>query len=430
MKFTNSIELYRESCNYLPLGVSSPIRTFSSVDTPPLYITKAIGCELQDVDGNHYIDFINGLGPALFGHSPKFIREAIVDNFDGGMVHSLNQESEIKAARIICENNDFIDKVRFVCSGSEAVMSALRLARAFTNKNALLKFNGCYHGHSDMALGGRFNKKVTSKGIPDSLDSSTFITTYNDIESLRECFAENGSDLAAAIIEPIATNMGLILPDMEFLATLRELCTKHKVILIFDEVVVGFRYRIGSIAPIFGISPDLVIFGKILGGGTPIGAYAGKDEIMSLLENRSFVFPGGTFAANPFTLRAVLAVLEKVSEEGFYQDLDAKGDFLCKKLNKGFNSTSLSYSSSNYGSLVSLNLSGKPGLLKNHFDVNLQNEDLFAKLHLKLAEKGFLIPPSIEEPIFISEGHSKEHLVSLSEAIINSICELSGERKL
>lgn len=293
--FTNSISLYRRACKTIPEGVSSPGRKFSEVKAEPIYIAKAEGAYVFDVDNNKYIDFMNGLGPIILGHSYPSVYTAIYDQIKRGSVYGISCELEVELAEKIVKCCNSIEQIRFVCSGTEAVMSAVRLAKHHTSRGKILKFRESYHGHADSMLGnGMKVRDIKIGGVNDQIHENTIMCEYNDFEGFKVLIEDNKSDLAAVIIEPYSSNMGLVRPDEGFIELVYEYCNKHNVLLIFDEVVTGFRMRYGSVAEEFGVDPDLTIFGKIIGGGTPIGAYGGKEHIMKGLEEDD-AFQGGDF---------------------------------------------------------------------------------------------------------------------------------------
>ncbi len=428
MKLTKSKELFERGQDLLPGGVSSPVRTFGEVETPPLYIREGKGGYVTDVDGNRYLDVMCGLGPALLGHAHPRLCEAVSQQMAKGAVYAAGTEMEYDLADRIKAHSPAIQKLRFVCSGTEAVMSAVRLAKAQTGRSAIVKFNGCYHGHSDIMQGhitkGKSSSDRARSGIDGEIVNNTVVCDYNDLAQVRDVFKKAPNRFAAIILEPIATNMGLVRPDRGFLEGLREICDEHHALLIFDEVVVGYRVQLGSVTNWCGVTPDLITYGKIIGGGTPVGLYGGKAEIMDQLDRAGGVFQGGTFAGNPLTMAAGLATMDILEQENFYTDLNGLGVAFEAALLKGLRKAGVPFTVDRIGSMFSLILA--PGLerLKSRADVARQDSHLFSRLHMDLASKGFLLPPSIEEPGFISSVHKATELRALAEAIATSLGKL------
>lgn len=419
----------------MPGGVSSPARAFPEVHTPPLFIAEGRGSRVIDVDGNAYVDFMCGLGPALLGHGPEEVCEAIIDQLRRGTTFATCTLVEQELARCIVASTPCLEQLRFVCSGTEAVMSAVRLARSWTSRRMLLKFRGCYHGHAD-ALLARGTKKQMVGDVPsnyDGLDPSivenTLIARYNDVDDVRQNFERHGSDIAAIIVEPIATNMGLVPPLPGFLEALRRLCNQYGALLIFDEVVSGFRLCFGSVSKLFKVEPDLIIFGKIIGGGTPVGAYGGRAELMSRIAKPGGVFQGGTFAGNALTMAGGLQTLQILARDGFYERLEGLGQLYETVTLDGFARHGLPYGFLRRGSLFSYVLIENKGRCENYDDVQQQDAELFAEFHLEMAKRGFLFPPTIEEPGFISAAHSVDDVHNCATVAVEQIARLRLQRK-
>jgi len=428
MKNEKSKEIFQQGKSLMPGGVSSPVRKFSEVDTPPIIIDSGSGGYFTDVDGNRYLDLVGGLGPAILGHGNPNVSRAVSKQMQIGSVYAAGTELEYKLASMIKKHTPAIEKLRFVCSGTEAVMSAVRLAKAHTKRPSLIKFNGCYHGHADN-LQGHITKSGKSsardvKGIHHSIVAGTHVCEYNNLEQVDEVFQNHAEEIACVILEPVATNMGLVKPKKQFLKGLRELCDKYNALLIFDEVVVGYRLQMGSVSNWCEVRPDLITYGKIIGGGMPVGMYGGDDEIMMHLDEVGGVFQGGTFAGNPLTMAAGLATMEELEKPLFYQNLSNRTENFANRLSDNFLSLGLPFSVDQAGSLFSLILIDGVDKLRGKDDVIRQNTNLFAKTHKILASRGYMLPPSIEEPGFVNSEHTQAELYSLADAIAESLNEV------
>lgn len=430
-QFQSSLEYQSEFQKIVSSGANSPGRLFNDVETPPLIIKRAESALIEDVDGNNYIDFVMGLGPCILGHNPFEVSRAIKNQVDDGSVYGMSSKVELELASEIVNACDHIDQIRFTCSGTEAVMTALRVARAKTNKPGILKFSGGYHGHADTVLVGAskssIRKKVNgvSDGIHDIVRENTLVCSYNDTAKAKEIIEQSHDRLAAIILEPIPSNMGLILPNIEFLKTLRSLCDKHQIVLIFDEVVSGFRFCFGSVSQKLGIQPDLITFGKIIGGGLGIGAYGGRKVFMDAVGKHGGVFQGGTFAGNPLTMAAGLATLKVLKQKNFYDKLSAKAELFAEITKAGFKRNGLNYSIQQYGPLVSYIINNELKALRSFADVEKQDDALFSHFHFKMVEKGILFPPTIEEPIFFSAAHTDEQVRNAAECGIEVLTQLN-----
>lgn len=419
--YNQSRSIFENGRNILPDGVSSPVRTFQGVDSPPIVAKSGRGVYLVDEDDNQYIDFVMGLGSLILGHAPFSVVAALHDRIQKGTVFCVPTEIEYQLARKIKESSPYLDKLRFVCSGTEGVMSALRLAKAFTKRQMLLKFVGSYHGHSD-PLFGRGSGFLTSpkqSGVDSQIHKNTLLAKYNDPEAVREIFKQYGKEIAAIVVEPVSSNMGLVLPDRDFLLCLREMCDRYGSLLIFDEVVTGFRFCYGSVSNDLEVRPDLIVFGKIIGGGTPIGAYGGREDIMNILQtlplgrnvaDEDLDKQGGTFAGNPLSMTAGLAVLEQLSRADFYPLMEHLGQTLETALKEIFQQKNLPFGCVRKGSLVSPLLMDSPLKLENCDDFERQNFDLFARFHFEMLKRHYFLPNSIAEPWFISFAHQEINL--------------------
>ncbi|MGE5389543.1 MAG: glutamate-1-semialdehyde 2,1-aminomutase, partial [Deltaproteobacteria bacterium] len=341
MKLDRSREMFARALNLIPGGVNSPVRAFKSVGSEPVFIDHAAGARVFDVDGNEYIDYVGSWGPLILGHSHPEVVQAIREAAGRGTSYGAPCCAEIELAEIICAAIPSIEKVRMVSSGTEATMSALRLARAFTGRNKVVKFEGCYHGHADSFLikagsGLLTGGVVSSPGVPEHLAQDTLIAGYNDIASVEDLFKEFGQEIAAVIVEPIAGNMGLVLPDLEFLNYLRNITDMYGSLLIFDEVITGFRTRFGGFQDTVGIKPDLTTLGKIIGGGLPVGAYGGRKEIMDLVAPSGSVYQAGTLSGNPLAMAAGAATLNILRDGEWYDRLEVMTYMLTTRLRTVF----------------------------------------------------------------------------------------------
>ena len=411
MKFEKSQEAFKEAKEYIPGGVDSPVRAFNSVGGIPPFIKEAKGAYLYDIDGNKYIDYVQSWGPLIFGHRDEFIEEAIVDAVKRGTSFGAPTEIETKLAKLIVETFDSIDKVRFVSSGTEAVMSAIRLARGYTGKDDIIKFSGCYHGHSDSLLVSAGSGAATfgtpsSPGVPADFTKHTLVATYNDIESVKRCFKDSDG-IACVIIEPIAGNMGLVPADKEFLKELRELCDEHNTVLIFDEVMSGFRATFYGVESITGIKPDMVTLGKVIGGGMPVGAFGGKKEIMSKLSPEGPVYQAGTLSGNPVAMSAGYASISKLKQnQRVYGVLESRAKRLMEGLEEVCAKLDIPVKTNVRGSMFGFFFNDKE--VKNFDDAASSDEKLFAKFHQGMLKEGFYFACSMYETGFISTAITDE----------------------
>ncbi len=411
MKFEKSQEAFKEAKEYIPGGVDSPVRAFNSVGGTPPFIKEAKGAYLYDIDGNGYIDYVQSWGPLIFGHRDESIEEAIVEAVKRGTSFGAPTEIETKLAKLIVDTFDSIDKVRFVSSGTEAVMSAIRLARGYTGKDDIVKFSGCYHGHSDSLLVSAGSGAATfgtpsSPGVPSDFTKHTLVATYNDIESVKRCFNESDG-IACVIIEPIAGNMGLVPADKEFLKELRELCDEHNTVLIFDEVMSGFRATFYGAESITAVKPDMVTLGKVIGGGMPVGAFGGKKEIMSKLSPEGPVYQAGTLSGNPVAMSAGYAAISKLKQnQRVYGVLEARAKRLMEGLEEVCAKLDIPVQTTVRGSMFGFFFNDKE--VKNFDDAASSDEKLFAKFHQGMLNEGYYFACSMYETGFISTAITDE----------------------
>ena len=427
--FENSIKAFKEASEYIPGGVDSPVRAFGSVGGTPPFIERGEGAYLIDIDGNRYIDYVQSWGPLIFGHCDKDIEDAVIQTAKRGLSFGAPTELETKLAKEIVTLFDTIDKVRFVNSGTEAVMSALRLARGFTGKNDIVKFAGCYHGHSDSLLVQAGSGAVTfgspsSPGVPADLTKHTLLATYNDLDSVKKCF-EDSDDIACIILEPIAGNMGLVPATEEFLEGLRELCDKHNALLIFDEVMSGFRATLTGAQGITEVKPDLVTLGKVIGGGMPVGAFGGRADIMAMLSPEGPVYQAGTLSGNPVAMAAGLASLKKLkSNPALYVDLGKKAKRLMKGFKAAADAEEIPLVTEVRGSMFGFFFSENE--VKNFADAQNSDTETFAKFHSEMLKRGIYLACSAYETGFISSAITDEMVEQTIIAAYEAMREIRG----
>ena len=404
-------EAFSEAKKYIPGGVNSPVRAFGSVGGEPVMIDHARGAYLYDVEGKKYLDFIQSWGPLIFGHCDKDIEEAIISAVKQGVSYGAPSPKETALAKLICDEFKQIDKIRFVSSGTEATMSAIRVARGYAKKDGLIKFEGCYHGHSDALLikagsGATTYGNASSGGVPQDVVKNTFLAIYNDIESVKAIFENNKDKIGVVIIEPIAGNMGLVPADKKFLRELRELCDKFGAVLILDEVMSGFRAsRLGSY-PFHEVDADLVTFGKVIGGGMNVAAFGGKAEIMDCLSPEGAVYQAGTLSGNPVAMSAGIAAISKINND---VNLYARLEKLAKRLMEGFKEAAKSA-----GIAIQTDVRGSmfgyfftEHAVKNYDDALKSDTKLFAKFHQAMLRRGIYLAPSQFETGFICDAMSE-----------------------
>jgi len=356
MKLSKSQNLYERARKFIPGGVNSPVRAFKGVGGNPLFFREGTGPYLIDADDNRYIDYVGAFGPLILGHSHGHILSAIENQLKRGISFGASTEAEIDIAEKICMHVHSMDEVRLVTSGTEATMSAIRLARGFTNRDKVVKFEGCYHGHVDGLLVKAGSGALTigepdSLGVPNAYTDLTHVLPYNDTEAVEQYFDKHGKETACVIVEPIAGNMNCVLPDVGFLEALREQCTLNESVLIFDEVMTGFRVALGGAQSIFGVVPDITTLGKVIGGGLPIGAFGGKAEIMQKIAPEGAVYQAGTLAGSPLAVAAGLAMLEVVSKENFYETLSKKTKLLMEGLEERASAADIAFTTNHAGGM-------------------------------------------------------------------------------
>jgi len=423
-------EAFSEAKKYIPGGVNSPVRAFGSVGGEPVMIDHAKGAYLYDVEGKKYLDFIQSWGPLIFGHCDKDIEEAIISAVKQGVSYGAPSPKETALAKLICDEFKQIDKIRFVSSGTEATMSAIRVARGYTKKDGLIKFEGCYHGHSDALLikagsGATTYGNASSGGVPQDVVKNTFLAIYNDIESVKAIFENNKDKIGVVIIEPIAGNMGLVPADKKFLRELRALCDKFGAVLILDEVMSGFRAsRLGSY-PFHEVDADLVTFGKVIGGGMNVAAFGGKAEIMDCLSPEGAVYQAGTLSGNPVAMSAGIAAISKINSD---VNLYARLEKLAKKLMEGFKEAAKSA-----GIAIQTDVRGSmfgyfftEHAVKNYDDALKSDTKLFAKFHQAMLRRGIYLAPSQFETGFICDAMSEADIDLAVSAAKESFLEIKA----
>lgn len=414
MNTSESKKLFDEAKKYIPGGVNSPVRAFKSVGGDPLFITKGKGSKFWDVDGNEFIDYIGSWGPHLFGHNPSFIINALKSAIENGTSFGAPTQLEVEMAKLITQLVPSVEMVRMVNSGTEATMSAVRAARGYTGREKFIKFEGCYHGHADYFLikagSGALTLGVpTSPGVTKGNAADTLVADYNDIDSVKKLVSSNKNEIAAIIIEPIAGNMGVVKVKDEFIKELREICDKEKIVLIFDEVMSGFRVAAGGAQEILGIKPDLSTFGKIIGGGLPVGAFGGKREIMEKIAPSGPVYQAGTLSGNPLAMAAGFAALKHIKENpNTYKELEEKSSYLEKGFKDNPKSVEKNYAINRVGSMMCMFFTENP--VDDFKSAVSSDTKLYGKYFHEMLNRGIYLAPAQFEALFVSTAHSKEDL--------------------
>lgn len=425
---SNSTSLFEKAKNFIPGGVNSPVRAFKAVGGDPLFIKSAKGAYMYDEDGNKFIDMINSWGPMVLGHANEAIEEAVVAAVKNSLSFGAPGASEVEIAELITEMVPSVEKVRMVNSGTEATMSAIRLARGVTGRDKIIKFVGCYHGHGDSFLIAAGSGAATM-GVPDSpgVTKGTALDTlnapYNDLDAVQKLVDENKEQVAAIILEPVAGNMGCVPPNPGFLEKLRELCTKEGIILIFDEVMTGFRVAKGGAQELYKVTPDLTTMGKIIGGGMPVGAYGGKKEIMDYVSPQGPVYQAGTLSGNPVAMAAGLVMLHYLNDHpDFYTQLNATSDAIVKGIKKNLTDLNLNYTVNQVGSMFSLFFTDNE---VTDFE-SAKSSDLgkFSSYFQSMLEKGVYLAPSQFEAVFVSSAIGKEEVENIIRANKESLLTL------
>ena len=430
MAYDKSIAAFDEAYKVIPGGVDSPVRAFSGVEGTPPFIERGEGAYLVDIDGNRYIDFVQSWGPLIFGHCDADIEASVIDAVKRGLSFGAPTTVETELATEIVEMFESIDKVRFVSSGTEAVMSAIRLARGVTGRDNILKFTGCYHGHSDSLLVQAGSGLATfgspsSPGVPADLTKHTLLATYNDMASVEKCFEDAEGDIACVIIEPIAGNMGLVPADESFLEGLRALCDKHGALLIFDEVMSGFRASLTGAQGISKVKPDMVTLGKVIGAGMPVGAFGASAEIMSHLSPEGPVYQAGTLSGNPVAMAAGLTSLRKLKKNpAIYTDFEAKAKRLVAGFKEAADAVNVPMVTDVRGSMFGFFFSDKP--VKNFADACDNDTEMFAKFHKGMLDRGVYLACSSYETGFICTALTDEMIEVAIKAAHETLAEITA----
>ena len=410
MIYKRSSELFKTAKDYIPGGVNSPVRAFKSVGGTPIFASKALGAYVYDEDGNKYIDYISSWGPMILGHAHKKVINAISETAKKGTSFGMPTSLETDLAKLALSMVSGMDKIRFVNSGTEACMSAIRLARGFTKKDKIVKFSGCYHGHSDSFLIQAGSGVVTfgtpnSPGVTQGTAKDTLIAPYNNLKFVERLIENNIDEIAAIIIEPVAGNMGCIVPKDGFIEGLRVLCDKNDILLIFDEVMTGFRLASGGAQELLGVNADIVTYGKVIGGGLPVGAFASRNEIMKELSPEGFVYQAGTLSGNPLAMSAGIATLNELKENnGIYKSLEEKSLYLEKEMIKVLEKTSLDFKINRLGSMISLHFTSDDVI--DFETAQKGNNDKFKKYFHGMLNEGIYLPPSAFESYFLNDALS------------------------
>ena len=415
MDISRSISLFQAAREYIPGGVNSPVRAFKSVGADPLFISRASGAKIYDVDGNCFIDYVGSWGPMILGHCHPQVVHAVREAVSVGSSFGAPTELEITLAEMVVKAVPSIEMVRMVSSGTEATMSAIRLARGFTRRDKIIKFSGCYHGHADSLLVKAGSGAATfgvpdSPGVPADFAKHTLTAEFNSLESVRTLISQNKNHVACIIVEPIAGNMGTVPPVEGFLEGLRELCTNEGIILIFDEVMTGFRVAYGGAQELYGVTPDMTTLGKIIGGGLPVGAFGGKKEIMELLSPSGGVYQAGTLSGNPLAMTAGIETLKLLQQDGFYKDLDQKSSYLASGIAAAARDAGYPIYSTRVGSMFCAFFT--KGTVHDWTTAAACDTKAFARYFMHMLNSGVYLAPSQFETAFVSMAHTDNDLAN------------------
>ena len=424
-----SSTLFNEAKNYIPGGVNSPVRAFQGVGGEPIYFERGEGAYLYDVDGNAYIDYVGSWGPMILGHSNPFVVDAVRAELDKGLGFGAPTEIETSLAKKICQLMPSIELVRMVSSGTEATMSAIRLARGYTKRDKIVKFEGCYHGHSDSLLvkagSGALTLGVpTSPGVPSDLAKHTLVLEYNNLDSVKALFSKMGEEVGCIIVEPVAGNMNCIPPKEGFLQGLRKLCDDYGSVLIFDEVMTGFRVALGGAQAYYRVKPDLTTLGKVIGGGLPVAAFGGRREIMNQIAPLGPIYQAGTLSGNPLSMASGLAMLSILeADDSFYQNLSDSTEYLVNGIVAAANTSNVSMTSNNVGGMFGLFFSSEEKVT-NFSQASNCDIELFKKFYKSMIKQGVYFAPSAYECGFLSAAHGKNELDETINAALTAFSEL------
>ncbi|WCN38533.1 glutamate-1-semialdehyde 2,1-aminomutase [Aneurinibacillus uraniidurans] len=425
--YEKSVASFAEAKKYMPGGVNSPVRAFKSVGMNPVYMERGMGSKIYDVDGNEYIDYVGSWGPLILGHCHPTVQQALQETLAHGVSYGAPTVLETEMAKLVCDIVPSVEVVRMVNSGTEATMSALRLARGYTGRDKIMKFEGCYHGHGDSLLIKAGSGVATlglpdSPGVPSSVATHTITVPYNDLESAKLAFEKFGHELAAVIVEPVAGNMGIVPPVPGFHEGLRELTTEYGALLIFDEVMTGFRVHRGCAQSRFGITPDLTTMGKVIGGGLPVGAYGGKEEIMRQIAPDGPVYQAGTLSGNPLAMAAGFATLTELGKPGVYERLEDIGARLEEGFAANAKEVGIPVQLNRVGSMLGVFFAEQP--VVNYETAKASDMDRFAKYFRLMMDQGISLPPSQFEGMFLSTAHTDEDIERTIEANYKALKQL------
>jgi len=422
-KYTKSVQAFRKAENFLPGGVNSPVRAFGGVDVQPIFIERAYGSKVYDIDGNEYIDYVGSWGPMILGHAHPKVSKAVEAAAKKGTSFGAPTLAETALAEKITAAFNSIEKVRLVSSGTEAVMTAIRLARAYTKKDLIIKMAGCYHGHSDsllVAAGSGLAEAATasSAGVPDGFAKLTIVIDYNDIDAAKTAFQMHKNKIAAVLVEPVAANMGVVPPIDGYLQTLRSLCHAEDALLIFDEVITGFRIALGGAQELFGINADITCLGKIIGAGLPAAAFGGRADIMDMLAPLGKVYQAGTLSGNPLATAAANAALDILQQQDSYQRLESSSAQLETGLAQAAKDAGIDITINRVGSIMSCFFTDKP--IRNFADVQSTNIKQFKRFFAEMLQQGIYLAPSAYEAMFVSLAHTQQDIQKTIQAAKNS----------
>lgn len=426
MGYEKSIEAMKIAENLMPGGVNSPVRAFKSVDTPAIFMDHAKGSRIYDIDGNEYIDYVLSWGPLILGHKNEQVIKKLHEAVNRGTSFGASTLEENKLAELVIERVPSIEKVRMVSSGTEATLAALRLARGYTGRNKIIKFEGCYHGHSDSLLIKAGSGVATlglpdSPGVPEGTAKNTITVPYNDLEAIKIAFENYGDDIAGIIVEPAAGNMGVVPPKDGFLQGLREITNDYGALLIFDEVMTGFRVGYNCAQGYFGVTPDLTCLGKVIGGGLPVGAFGGRKEIMDKVAPVGNIYQAGTLSGNPLAMTSGYETLSQLTPES-YEYFQELGDILEEGLKKVFSKHNVPITINRAGSMIGYFLNEGP--VTNFEEANKSNLELFSQMYREMAKEGVFLPPSQFEGTFLSTAHSKEDIEKTIQAFDTALSRI------
>ncbi|MGO3049268.1 MAG: glutamate-1-semialdehyde 2,1-aminomutase [Staphylococcus sp.] len=426
MRYKNSEKAMEEAEHLMPGGVNSPVRAFKSVDTPAMFMDHGKGSRIYDIDGNEYIDYVLSWGPLILGHQNKQVIDKIHEVVDKGTSFGASTVQENKLAKLVIDRVPSIEKIRMVSSGTEATLDTLRLARGYTGRNKIVKFIGCYHGHSDSLLIKAGSGVATlglpdSPGVPEGIAKNTITVPYNDLEAIKVAFEEFGDDIAGVIVEPVAGNMGVVPPVEGFLQGLRDITTEYGSLLIFDEVMTGFRVGYHCAQGYFNVTPDLTCLGKVIGGGLPVGAFGGKKEIMDQIAPTGDIYQAGTLSGNPLAMTSGYETLNQLTPES-YDYFNQLGDLLEEGLKEVFNKHNVPITVNRAGSMIGYFLNAGP--VTNFEQANDSDLEMFSQMYREMAKEGVFLPPSQFEGTFLSTAHTEEDIKTTIQAFDTALSRI------